>query len=1210
MKHLFFSSFISKHAMKRFLLFFITAFTCITSFSQGPNFSWVNPIISATLNVKHVVDDSGNIYTIGGYENTVDFNPGAGVYNLTSGGSEDIFISKTSPSGAFIWVKSIGASNYEQARSIALDPSGNILITGMFNGTLDFNPGAGTFNLSSPSATAYFALKLDNSGNFVWARSASGSQACGGMAITSDAFGYVYTTGFFTGTVDFDPGAGTYNLLAGGGNDAFVQKLDASGNLVWAKAFLSSSNFTPDGGHAISVDASGNVLTTGVFHETVDFDPGAGTFSMTSTDNGDVFISKLSSSGNFVWAKKIGGAGPSDDEGESIHHDASGNIYIAGHFSATADMDPGPGTMNFTASVGSNTFLSKLDASGNLVWAKQLETKNAFSSDLDANGDFYITGQFTGTADVDPGPGTVLLTAVASNDVYVCKINNSGDLVWARAVGSSESENGLSVAVDDAGGLSITGNFLGTLDFDPGAGVQNVTVPNQSLFILKLLPCQTSGIATITSCGPYTWINGVEYTSSNNTATHTFVGGSVNGCDSIVTLNLTIGDNQDPVPSLATLADVTGVCSVGSLTAPTATDNCSANVTATHNATLPITAFGTTVVTWTYNDGNGNTTTQTQNVIITDNTAPVPTVANLPDVNGVCSVGSLTAPTGTDNCGGTVTVTHNASLPITTIGTTVVTWTYDDGHGNTTTQTQNVVISNPVLGISIASNVGSSICAGSSVTFTATATDAGSSPSYQWKVNGSNVGTNSPIYNTTTLNNNDVVTCVVTSNLSCNTGTTATSNSIAMTVTPTIATAISIVSSTGTSICAGTSVTFTATPTNGGTPTYQWFVGSTPVGSNSATYTTTSLSNGQTVSCEMTSSLTCPLPAVATSNLITFTVNPTASPTISITSNPTAAAICSGINVTYTANITNGGSTPVYQWKLNGSNVGTNASTYSNNTLASSDAVTCELATNNTCAAAQTATSNSISKTINQSVTPTITITSNPAMPVCVHGEVTFTATITNGGTNPDYQWKKNNQNYGIGNSTYSTTLWSNGDEFKCVLTSNALCATPAVVTSNIIATNELNPDPEVTVSGNTITAEISGANYQWYDCATNAPIPNATQQSYTATQSGSYSVLISAGGCSEESDCQTINWSSLDEISANGIILYPNPAKDYFVLDLPENTIMDMTIYDVSGRKVLEGKLEGTHPQVDIHSLATGSYRLVLTDGDKQYVGKVIVNR
>ncbi len=129
-----------------------------------------------------------------------------------------------------------------------------------------------------------------------------------------------------------------------------------------------------------------------------------------------------------------------------------------------------------------------------------------------------------------------------------------------------------------------------------------------------------------------------------------------------------IDDITDPVPDSPTLADVTAECSVTSLTAPTATDNCSGTVTVTNDASLPITAQGTTIVTWTYDDGNGNTVDQTQDVVIDDITDPVPDSPTLADVTAECSVTSLTAPTATDNCSGTVTVTNDASLPITSSG--------------------------------------------------------------------------------------------------------------------------------------------------------------------------------------------------------------------------------------------------------------------------------------------------------------------------------------------------------------------------------------------------------------------------------------------------------------------------------------------------------------------------------------------------------------
>lgn len=173
-----------------------------------------------------------------------------------------------------------------------------------------------------------------------------------------------------------------------------------------------------------------------------------------------------------------------------------------------------------------------------------------------------------------------------------------------------------------------------------------------------------------------------------------------------------------------------------------------------------------------------------------------------------------------------------------------------------------------------------SICAGSSVTFTATPTNGGASPSYQWQVNGTNVGTNSPTYTTTSLTTGQSVTCIMTSNMAGATNNPATSNAITTTVNAYVTPSISISGST--SICSGTSATFTATATNGGTtPTYQWQVNGSNVGTNSATYSSSSLTNGANVTCILTSTAACPSPTTATSNTVTVTVNATpATPTI------------------------------------------------------------------------------------------------------------------------------------------------------------------------------------------------------------------------------------------------------------------------------------------------------------------------------------------
>ena len=269
--------------------------------------------------------------------------------------------------------------------------------------------------------------------------------------------------------------------------------------------------------------------------------------------------------------------------------------------------------------------------------------------------------------------------------------------------------------------------------------------------------------------------------------------------------------------------------------------------------------------------------------------------------------------------------------------------------------------------VAIAVTAGSNpTCAGGSITFTATPTNGGDTPSYQWQVNGNNVGTNSATYTASNWNNNDVVTCIMTSNLAGVTGSPATSNAITVTIATAATPAVSIALTAGANpTCAGASVTFTATPTNGGSaPTYQWQVGGANVGSNSATYTTTTLTNGQVVTCNMVSNLSCVTSTNASSNSITLTVNPSVVPAVTIAITAGANPSAAGSSVTFTATPTNGGTTPSYQWKVNGVNVGTNSATYTTSSLNNGDVVSCVLTSNATCAVPATATSVSVTMSI------------------------------------------------------------------------------------------------------------------------------------------------------------------------------------------------------------------------------------------------------
>ncbi len=365
--------------------------------------------------------------------------------------------------------------------------------------------------------------------------------------------------------------------------------------------------------------------------------------------------------------------------------------------------------------------------------------------------------------------------------------------------------------------------------------------------------------------------------------------------------------------------------------------------------------------------------------------------------------------------------------------------------------------------VSIAAS-STNICAGASVTFTATPTNGGTLPTYQWQVNGVNAGTNSAIFTTTTLNNNDVVTVILTTNTTCVLPPTVTSNSITITVGPALVPSVTI-STPSTTFCTGTSATFTATPINGGTlPAYQWQVNGVNVGSNSATYTSSTLNNGDVVTVILTPNSLCVFPTSATSNAITITISSVVVPSVTIVA--TTTIICAGTPVTFTSTPTNAGTTPTYQWQVNGANQGTNSTTFTSSNLSNADVVTVVLTSSLACASPATATSAGI--TITVSPTPIADFSydmsgvNSPTAAVHFNdNSVSATSWLWNFGTggssiiqNPDYTFP--------GQGIYTVTLTvSNGlcsDSISKIIQINSLSTyyIPNSFTPNEDGTNDV----------------------------------------------------------------------------------------------------------------------------------------------------------
>jgi hypothetical protein len=381
-----------------------------------------------------------------------------------------------------------------------------------------------------------------------WAHALIGTYNTGN-AITLDSSGNSYSTGYFSGTTDFDPGSGTLFFTSQGSKDVYIHKLDANGNLVWAFTMGAAGD---DTGWGITTDNEENLLVTGRLSGSADVDPGPG---ITTLGN-DAFVCKYSNSGSLIWAREFG----TTTSGHVIVTDDDGNVYVSGMYSFAADFDPGPGSYILPSAIpnySTDMFICKLDRDGNFIWARNfsgpdvewvwgihLDNKrnvytngwfndsvdfdpgqgisrlqgsggNSFISVLDSNGNFaqafdigngwsccydllidkeqniFITGDFSGTTDFDLDTGIYSMTSAGINDIYVCKYDSDFTFKWAVRMGGTNREAGGHVLLDSSGNIFVVGAFISQpVDFDPGSSIYTMSATGNwgDCFIAKLDP--------------------------------------------------------------------------------------------------------------------------------------------------------------------------------------------------------------------------------------------------------------------------------------------------------------------------------------------------------------------------------------------------------------------------------------------------------------------------------------------------------------------------------------------------------------------------------------------------------------------------------------------------------------------------------------------------------------------------------------------------
>lgn len=396
------------------------------------------------------IDEDGNIYSIGTFEDTLKYLIGSDTNKLISKGHMDIFIQKLDIDGNIEWVKSLGGSSYEVSYSISNDVFGDVIITGYFGDTVDFDLGDSVYNLISYGYNDAFILKLSNEGEFIWAKSYGGLDNTIAETHLSDINGNIYVAGYYLDSVDFDPGLGVYNLESNGSTDIYIQKLDSNGDFIWAKSFGGpSTEYTL----AVGMDLYGSIYVTGAYKDTVDFDPGDGIYQLNSNGSSDAFLLKLDENGLFVWAKSIGGAEIDMSYGVSI--DISGNIYMTGSFKGAADFDPSDSTFYLTSNGLEDIFIQKYDLNGNLHWTESIggpDMDRGISIVSDNWGNVSLGGYFRATVDFDLSTEIDDITSYGATDYYVVKykqcpitgleiISSCEPYTWSNGITYTESNN-------------------------------------------------------------------------------------------------------------------------------------------------------------------------------------------------------------------------------------------------------------------------------------------------------------------------------------------------------------------------------------------------------------------------------------------------------------------------------------------------------------------------------------------------------------------------------------------------------------------------------------------------------------------------------------------------------------------------------------------------------------------------------------------------
>jgi hypothetical protein len=424
--------------------FFLLAFVSSLN-AQAPAWLWAKSAGGTNSDWPYsvAVDALGDVYMAGSFNSpTVTF----GSITLTNTGSTDLFLAKYDANGNVLWAKSAGGADVDWMESMVVDASGNTYITGYYKSpTLTF----GSTTLSNTGYYDMFIVKYDVNGSVLWAKSAIDGGDDRAVSNAVDAIGNTYVLGYFQGhTLTFGSTTLTNSDSTCVGRDLFLAKYDVNGNVLWAKSAGGSESEEMT---SIAVDALGNSSIAGI--------SGSSTLTLDSITltNPLAFIAKYDTDGNVLWAK---GEGEMLGLGKSVAVDALGNTYMAGFF-GTSTVTFGSTTLTNTNIGYCDMFIVKYDVNGNVLWAKSAGgtyEDMARCVTVDASGNTYITGDYKSSI-LTFGSTTLTNMSIGYYDMFIVKYDVNGNVLWAKSAGSTNSDVGFSVALNNVGSIYVAGSF-------------------------------------------------------------------------------------------------------------------------------------------------------------------------------------------------------------------------------------------------------------------------------------------------------------------------------------------------------------------------------------------------------------------------------------------------------------------------------------------------------------------------------------------------------------------------------------------------------------------------------------------------------------------------------------------------------------------------------------------------------------------------------